>query len=82
MNEIKKEIKILEQLEETPSINNYMNNLIDFAGDTIDDFECLCEKFESLKKDYSSLLEKLGEKKDANPKEVFEPLYSFLKYFN
>ena len=59
-----------------------MNNLIDFAGDTIEEFENLSDSFDSMKKSFLLLLEKLGENKSAKPKEVFEPLYSFLKYFN
>ena len=81
LNNIKKEIQKLETLEQTKSIQNYSDNLIDFAGEAIDEMEIIGNLLEEIKKSYAEICEKLGEKKTAKPKEIFEPMYNFLKYF-
>jgi hypothetical protein len=82
LSNIKKEIQILEKLEQTESIKVYLNNLINFTGDAIDDIELIGNLFEQVKTLFAEIVEKLGEKKTAKPKEVFEPIYNFIKYFS
>ena len=63
-------------------MENYKNNLIDFAADAIEELDTLSTQFEEAKKIYAVFTEKLGEKKSAKPKEILEPLFLFFKSFN
>jgi hypothetical protein len=56
--------------------------LIDFAADAIEELDALNNQFEDAKKIYIQFTEKIGEKKTAKPKEIFEPLFLFFKSFN
>jgi len=81
LNNIKKEIQVLESLINKEKLNNYLNNLIDFAGDALDEFDELNKLFDQVKKEFCEVSESLGEKKTAKPKEIFQPIYNFLKSF-
>jgi hypothetical protein len=80
INNIKKEIILLESMN-NENLKPYLTNLIDFAGDAIDEIEYIGNLFEEVKKKYGEILEKFGEKKGIKPKDIFEPIYNFLKYF-
>lgn len=82
LNAIKYEITALDGFKDQARIESYKNNLIDFAADAIEELDALNNQFEDAKKLYFQFTEKLGEKKTAKPKEIFEPLFLFFKSFN
>lgn len=81
LSNIKKEIQLLEKVQDQNKIQNYLNNLIDFAGNAIEEVEEVNKLFDQTKTNFIEIAEKFGEKKTAKPKDVFEPLYNFFKYF-
>jgi hypothetical protein len=60
---------------------NYLNNLINFAGDAITEMEEIEQIFNNTKIIFFEFAEKLGEKKTAKVKEVLDPIYTFCKSF-
>lgn len=82
LNAIKNEITALESFKDPDRVENYKNNLIDFAADAIDELDAMSTQFEEAKKIYTEFTEKIGEKKTAKPKEILEPLFLFFKSFN
>jgi hypothetical protein len=82
LNTIKNEITLLDTFKDPDRVENYKNNLIDFAADAIEELDTLSTQFDEAKKVYLTFTEKLGEKKTAKPKEILEPLFLFFKSFN
>ena len=63
LGNIKKEIQVLEGFNDQERINSYLNNLIDFAGDALDEVEEITKLFDQTKIEFIEISEKLGEKK-------------------
>ena len=61
---------------------NYSNNLINFAGDAIEEMELISNLYEETKNLLIELADKFGEKKTAKAKDILEPIYNFFKLFN
>lgn len=81
LKNIKKEIEVLETISDKKPIENYLNNLINFAGDAIEEMELMGKLQDEVKTIFGELAEKLGEKKTAKIKEILEPIYNFFKTF-
>ena len=82
LNFIKNEITALDNFPDQEKVENYKNNLINFAADAIEELDKLSNQFEEAKKIYSEFSELLGEKKTAKPKDLLQPLFLFFKSFN
>ena len=68
---MKKEIDLVEKINENNDLyDDYLENLINFAADAVDDLEKLNDLFEDLNKKISEFAEKMGEKKTIKLKEI------------
>lgn len=82
LNNMKKEIELLEKHREPDLVSSYLNNLIDFAGDAIEEVDKVGSLFDETKASAEEVAEKFGEKKSTKLKEILEPLNNFFKYFS
>ena len=82
INDIKNEIEIIEKIEEnTELFDDYLEYLINFAADSVDDLEKLNDLYEDLSKKICEFAEKLGEKKTVKFKDILQPICNFFKTF-
>jgi Zn-dependent M32 family carboxypeptidase len=82
VNDMRKEIDIVEKINENKDLyDEYLDNLINFASDAVDDLEKLNDLFEDLNSKIIVFAEKMGEKKNTKLRELLLPLTSFLRCF-
>ena len=79
---MRKEIDIVEKINENKDLyDEYLENLINFAADAVDDLEKLNDLFEDLNNKIIVFAEKMGEKKNTKLRELLLPITSFLRCF-
>jgi len=79
---MRKEIDIVEKISEQKDLyEDYLENLINFAADAVDDLEKLNNLFEDLSLKINVFAEKMGEKKNTKFKELLLPITIFLRFF-
>ena len=72
----------MEKIAENKEMfDDYLDGLIDFAANAVDDLEKLNDLYEDLKKKMITFAEKMGEKKTIKFKELLQPIYHFFKSF-
>lgn len=82
VSEMRKEIDFVEKINEKKELyDEYLENLINFAADAVDDLEKLNDLFEDLNNKVNVFAEKMGEKKNTKFKEFLLPIASFLRCF-
>ena len=82
VNDMRKEIEVVEKIKEQKELyDDYLESLINFAADAVDDLEKLNNLFEDLSKKINVFAEKMGEKKNTKLKELLLPITSFFRFF-
>lgn len=82
INDMKKEIDLIDKIKTKKELyEDYLEILINFAADAVDDLEKLNDIFEDINKKIPILAEKLGEKKTTKFKEVLQPICNFFRNF-
>jgi len=82
LNEIKNEIEIVEKIEAQKDLfNDYLENLIKFASEAIEEVEILNDSYEELNKKIIIFAVKMGEKKTTKLKDLLLPISCFFRSF-
>lgn len=82
VTDMKKEIDIIEKiLDKKELYDDYLDGLINFAAEAVDDLEKLNNVFEDTKTKISVYAEKIGEKKTTKLKELLTPISTFFRFF-
>jgi hypothetical protein len=80
INEINKEIEILEKLNGNKDlIEDYSESLINFSSEAVDELEKMNELFDDINNMIDEFCEKMGEKKGTKLKDLLTPIYNFIK---
>jgi len=82
VNDMRKEIDYVDKIKDQKELYQvYLENIINFAAEAVDDLEKLDELFQDLNKKIIVFTEKMGEKKSTKFKELLLPITNFLRCF-